>query len=477
MTVTVTGAALTLEEVVAVARRDEPVQLDPNARERMRASRGVVERALQRNEPVYGLTTGVAELKRIRVGATGLERFNSDLIRSHRIAQGPPFAGDVVRAAMLRLLNGLASAYPGVRPELAERLVDALNRSPAPTVRSLGSLGQADLAPNADLAAAVFAGISLAPGEALALVDNNAFGSAAAALAVVDLAQLLELLTLAGAMSLEGFAANLSILDRLVTVSRPFPGVRRAVASLTHLLAGSFLWHPGAARNLQDPLTFRTMPQGLGALDDALDYARRQVTLELNASQSNPIVALENDALLSVGNFEILPVAAALDFVRVALSPALTSAAERIGKLVATPWSALPTGLNPDGGAGMGLAELAVAVVAIAGEARSLANPVSTEVVSSSLAEGIEDRITLAPLAARRLSEMVELGRRVAAIEMVVAAQAIELRGNQPLGAGTGKGVRMIREHVPFLASDADFPADLEPVIAGLRSFSLSSPR
>ena len=431
----------------------------------MQACRQVVERALARNEPVYGLTTGVAELKRVRLGSSELERFNADLIRTHRVGQGPLFGRDVVRAAMLRLLNGLASGYPGVRPELAEVLVQALNGDARPPVRSLGSVGQADLGANADLVAAVFNGVRLGPGEALALVDNNAFGSATAALAIADAGQLAGILALAGAMSLEGFAANLSIIHPVVAASRPFAGIQHAVEALGRFLEGSFLWKQGAARNLQDPLTFRNLPQMLGALEDALGYARSQAAIELNASESNPIVSLESDRLISVANFEILPLAAALDFVRIALASALASAAERAAKLVASPWSGLPTGLNPQGGAAMGLAEFGVAVVSLAGEARTLANPVSAEVVSSSLAEGIEDRITLAPLSARRLEEMVALGRHVAAIEMLVAAQAMELRGSKPLGVGTGQGFRLIREHVPYLASDADFPDDLEPVV------------
>ena len=473
MTVVVTGSTLTLDEVVAVARGDVPVALDPRAIDRMEASRRVVEQALPGSEPVYGLTTGVAELKRVRVDASEVERFNADMIRLHRMAQGPRAHPDVVRAVMLRLLNGFAAGYPGVRPALARVLVNALNEGARPVVRSLGSVGQSDLGPNADLAAELFGDVKLAAGEALALLNQNAFSTGASSLALWDAAQLAGTMAVAGALSLEGFAANLNMLHPTIAASRPYPGLRRALGRLRFHLEGSYLWESGAARNLQDPLTFRTLPQGLGALEDALDYAKAQLAIELNASQGNPIVAIEDERVISVGNFDVLPVSAALDFVRVALAPVLTSSAERALKLLAEPWSGLPPGLNPLRDAGLGLGELGVADQALVAEARLLAQPVSFEVVSSSLAEGIEDRVTMAPLSARRLAEMVSLGNRAAAIELVVAAQAVEQRGVKPLGRGTAEAFAAIRGRVPFLREPRQFPSDLEGVVELLRSGTL----
>ena len=474
MTVTVTGSTLTLDDVVAVARHDVVVALDPRALDRMQASRQVVDRILTREEPVYGLTTGVAELKRVRVQPHDMERFNADLIRSHRVAPGPPFEPDVVRAALLRLLNGFAAGYPGVRPELAQVLVTALNDGAHPVVRSRGSVGQGDLGANADVAATLFAEQRLAAGEALALLNHNALSTGLAALAIWDTTRLAETLAVAGALSLEGFAANLSVIHPAVAASRPYPGIQQSVAQLRALLDGSYLWRTGAARNLQDPLSFRGLPQTLGALGDAIDYAARQLAIELNASQGNPIVVVDDDRVISTANFDPLPLAAALDLLRIALAPALTSAVERTLKLLASSWSGLPPGLNVQGGAGLGLAELGVAQQALVAEARLLAQPVSFEVVSSSLAEGIEDRISLAPLSARRLAEMVSLGQRAAAIELVVAAQAVEVRGATPLGKGTAEALTSIRRRLPFLGEPRQFPADLEAIVDLVRSGAVS---
>src|SRR3989442_11894304 len=200
---------------------------------------------------------------------------------------------------MLRLANGLAAGTAGVRPELAQRLVDALNDGRRPHVRELGSLGQADLAPNADLAHELYRDVRLAAGEGLALLNNNAFSTGAAALAVADCARLLDALDVAGALDLEAFGANLGSLHPAVGETRPYPGLRASLDRLRALLEGSYLWDEGAARNLQDPLTFRCLPQMHGAVRDALDFAGRQLGIELNAAQSNPLVVTEEGRIVS----------------------------------------------------------------------------------------------------------------------------------------------------------------------------------
>lgn len=475
MTVALTGRSLTLEEVLRVARGGEAVELAPEALERLARARAVVEAALGRGEPVYGLTTGVASRKRAAVSATDVAAFNRLLIRSHRVGQGPAAPADVVRAALLRLVNGFAGGTTGVRPELAETLVRALNEREPPPVRLLGSVGQADLAPNADLADGVLGDFELAAGEALALVNNNSFGTGFSALALADAERLLDALEAAAALDLEAFAANLSILHPAVAETRPYPGLRSTLARLRTLLEGSFLWEEGAARNLQDPLTFRGIPQVLGAARDALGFALEQLAVELNSSHSNPLVVADEERIVSVSNVEVLPLAAAVDFVRIALAPALTAANERLMKLLQAPFSGLSDGLAAGSAHEDGLAELGNAGQALAAEARLLAQPVSFELASTTQAEGIEDRMTLAPLGARRLAEMVELGERIVAIELVVAAQAVDLRKAGPLGTGTRRLYDLVRSGAPFTGPGEAVPQDLEPVRDLVRSGAVTS--
>jgi len=479
MTISLNGSDLTVTQVVAVARHGETVALAPEAIAAMRVSRAVVQDVLAGGEPVYGLTTGVGERKAYLLDPAERQRFNHRLVLNHRIAQGDAAPADVVRGAMLCLANSYAAGVTGVRPELAEMIVTLLNEGFAPPVRRLGSIGQGDLGPMADLAHGLItrSGFEVAENEGLALVSSNAFTTAWACLATADAEALLAVFDVAGALDLEAFGANVASLHPVIEQIRPFPGLIATLHQLRLLLAGSYLWQPGAARFLQDPLTFRCLPQIHGAARDALGYVMSILQIELNSSQSNPVVVPatnepgnepgnEQGRIVSVGNFDIGHLAAALDFLRIALAPVVTSANERAVKLLQAPYSGLPAGLAAGAGSpDDALAELAVAGQAITVEARTLAHPVSYELASSVKGEGIEDRATMAPLSARRLADMIALSARVVAIELVVAAQAIDLRAPGQLGLGTGRAYRMIRELVPFTQADGTLPADLEPLV------------
>ena len=478
MTITLNGSDLTVTQVVAAARHGKAVALAPEAIAAMRRSRTVVQDVLAGGEPVYGLTTGVGERKSYLLDPAERQRFNHRLVLNHRIAQGDAAPADVVRGAMLCLANSYAKGVTGVRPELAEMIITLLNEGFAPPVRRLGSIGQGDLGPMADLAHGLItrSGFEVAENEGLALVSSNAFTTAWACLATADAEALLAVFDVAGALDLEAFGANVACLDPVIEQTRPFPGLAVTLHQLRLLLAGSYLWQPGAARFLQDPLTFRCIPHIHGAARDALGYVLNILQLELNSSQSNPVVVVPEQRIVSVGNFDIGPLAAALDFLRVALAPGVTSANERAVKLLQAPFSGLPAGLAASAGSpDDALAELAVAGQAITVEARTLAHPVSYELASSVKGEGIEDRATMAPLSARRLADMIALCARVAAIEFVVAAQAIDLRSPGQLGLGTGRAYRMIRELVPFTQADGTLPADLEPLVELVARGTLTS--
>jgi histidine ammonia-lyase len=469
VTVLLTGRDLVLDDVVRVARGGEQVALDRGARDHMDATHAVVRTTMAAGSAIYGTTTGVGVLKRIGVGPLDAAGYSSWMLAHHLVGQGPPAPTDVVRATTLRLANHFAEGSPGVRPVLADRLIEALNGGEAALVHTIGSVGQADLAPLAELAVALIGDMELEPGEGTALLDSNAFSTAWAALAITDTSALLDALDVAGAVSLDGFAANPTMIHPAIGAVRPYPGIRATLDHLGALLEGSAIHEPGIARNLQDPLSFRNVPQIQGACRDALDHVGSVLAIELNANQGNPIVVPAEDRVISVANFEILPLAAALDYLRIVLATALGVATERIVKSLYTPWSGLPTGLAPERDtAHAGLTYLSLAAQSLAVEARLLAGPVSFELTSTAHAEGIEDRTTMAPLAARRLAEMVELGSTIVAIELAVGAQAVEVRGHRA-GAGTARAVAAVRRHVPFLSMDVQVP-DVKGLAAAVRA-------
>jgi len=476
---------LSIADVVRVAIGQADVVLEPAAHDRMLASRAVIERALERGESVYGLTTGVGPQKRVAVSLADQVRFNRLMVMAHCVGHGPKAPAEFVRAAMFVRAEGLALGAAGVRPELVERLVDALNAGMTPTVHLIGSVGQGDLSPLAEIARALIGAgseadlmaraglrpVKLAPREALALISSNAFSIGIAALAVHQARTALMALERSTALAFEGFVANVSALDPAVGRLRPHDGIGQTIRCVrAQLEEGALLTGARVARNLQDPLCFRVVPQTHAAARHALDHAEGLIETELRSAADNPAVLAGEDRVVGQGNHDMTLIVVALDYVRLALAQAVTIANERIQKLLDPRFSGLPSGLREahelieDG-----LGVVGHGAAALAAEIRLLAAPVALELPTSSAAEGIEDRVTLAPVAARRLHEMTGYVTRLAAVELVCAAQAVDLRGvARDLGRGTSTAYAAVRASMPFVAAGQAPLDDLEPLVAWL---------
>ncbi len=458
-----TGDGLTVDDVVAVARGGRRVGLAPEALERITVARAVVLRMVESGEPVYGLTTGVGALRDMHLDSADAARYSRLTIESHCTGHGPPLPDDVVRAAMLHRVNALARGRAMVRPEVAHAYLDALNSDYTPTVHAMGSVGQSDLPAMAEIARGLLdRGLVLQQGEALAMLNANSLSVGHGALALHGAARLIDSFDVVAGLSMEGFCANLSVIHPDVALVRPYPGLGHTVRRMRDLLEGSYLWRPGIARQLQDPLAFRCIPQTHGAFRDALGFVRDQLEIELNSSGDNPLLVPAENRIVSVGNFDITPVAAAFDFLRLALGQVLTLACERVQKHLAERYSGLATGLRANDSPDDVLALIGGGAAALAAEARLLAPPVSLELPTSSIAGGIEDHMTMAPLGARRLAYMTELGARLAAVELMAAAQAIDLRGRPQLGAGTQPAYAATRERIAFVAAGETPSHDLD---------------
>jgi histidine ammonia-lyase len=273
-------------------------------------------------------------------------------------------------------------------------------------------------------------------------------------------ADLLDAFDVTAALSLEAYGANLSTIHPEATRMRPHPGQSRAADRLRELLEGSYLWRPGAARNLQDPLSFRCVPQTHGACYDAHAYSRGTMEVELNSASDNPLVLLDDQSIISVGNFDVVALAVAFDLLRVAVAQVVHLANERIQKHLWSQFSGLPTGLAAQDG-DEGLRPLGYTSASLAAEARVLANPVSLD-YRGQIAEGFEDHASMAPLGVRKTEELLSIARRTAALELTVATRAIDLRGNPPLGAGTRIASAIARE---FATTD---PEERWPDVDGL---------
>ncbi len=489
---------LSIDDVRDVAVLMRPVAIGDAARLRMQAGRDVVEQALAEGRPVYGLTTAYGALKHLVLRAIHVEdtddspgdgvdepqdiqaAFNRAAVLSHLVGHGVPAPESVVRAAMLVRAVGFTQGHSGVRPAVADAYVAALNAHFHPRVRSVGSLGMSDLAPLAEIAYSLMGEAADAPAlaaagldpivpqakEAIAMMSANAFSVGWGSLALTDAEIALDGLDAAAALSYEGVLGNTSALRPEVADARPYPGATATVQHLRGLLEDGELLDGDIARELQDPLSFRIVPQTHGAARDALRHTRVQLTIELGAAGDNPFVSLATGDLISAGNFDSTPVAIALDYARLGLAQAVTISAERVQKLLNTRFTGLATHLRadeelPDDG----LAMLGYSAAAAAGELRLLATPVSLETPTSSIDESVDDRIVLTALASRRFAEMVTLARHVIAVELVCAAQAVDLRQRRDrLGRGTARVYDAVRELVPFTGPGEAITADLAPL-------------
>jgi histidine ammonia-lyase len=467
--------------VTRFARGRVPVELDPAALGRMAAARQVVEAYLADGRPAYGLTTGLGARVVESLPGDALAAFSRQTILGRATSVGAPLPSEVVRAAMLVRANGLARGGSGARPALAEALVALLRAGVHPVVPEIGSVGAADICllshvglvllgegtaevggtivpGRRGLDAAGLAPLELAPKDGLALISSNAVSAAAAALALADGRQALAAAQIAAALSMEGFRASLTPLDDRVTAARPAPGQAECAAGLLELLAGGSLTRPGASRRLQDPLSFRCTSQVHGSLLASLAHLESALAPELNGAGDNPLVLAESGEILSTGNFHVPALAVAADAVALALAQVADLSAARSSRLLSAPLTDLPGNLAAPGSAGAGLGPLRKTAGALVAEICHGAAPVT---LASRVADGVEDAATGAPLATRRLARLLDLFSLLLAVELVIAARAVDLAAPEVLGRGTGPAHALVREL-------AGVPDEERPLGAGL---------
>jgi len=446
--VTLNGESLTLEQVAAVARGGEPVEISAEAVRRMRASREQVEKLAQGETPVYAVNTGVGYLADTRISAEDLEQLQENVVRSHACGVGEPLPAEAVRAMMLIRANVLAKGLSGIRPVIARRLCALLNRGVTPVAPSRGSVGASgDLAPLAHIALvligegeAEFGGERMEGGKALAaagiepvklrakegisLVNGTQAMLALGALALLDIEDLCEAADVACALSTDALRGTPRAFDRRIHEARPHPGQRASARLLERLLEGSEIRESHrTCRHVQDAYSLRCAPQVHGAVRDAAAEARRVFTIELNSATDNPLVF--DGEILSGGNFHGQPLALVLDSLAIALC-ALAGISERRIDRIVNPMlnEGLPAFLASHAGLESGLMMWQVTAAALVAELRVLATPASPGSITTS--GNKEDFVSMGMTAALKLWQGVKLARTVLAIEMMAASQAIE---------------------------------------------------
>ncbi len=488
-----TGSNLDIDTLARIAEGAGDVSLAAAARARVAVARAVVERFAAGERPIYGLNTGLGGNLKHRLAPDEIPAFQIQFVVGRAIGVGEPLPRATVRAAMLARANAMALGGAGVSPAVLDLLIAMLNRDVTPVVPRWGSIGAGDLGLLAHIAlvvigrgqalhqgrvlagaealqAAGLAPAELGPKDGLALCNGNALSAAMAGLALQWARRVLRLADQAAALSFEGYAANPAIFDPRLAAARPAAGQVAAARRFRELLEGSSLYDAGA-RSIQDALSFRCLSQVHGAAHDAMERAVAACELELNAAADNPLVLAADDEMLSTGNFHLVALSLAGDTLAMALSSVAAMAVGRIVKLMQGELTQLPRYLTPIGGASAGFVSMQKTAVALYGEIRRHANPAGLD--QFAVSETVEDHSPQAPLVYAKLADQVAALERLVPLEMLVAAQAVDLRKPKCLGEGTAPLHAAIRAAVPALKEDRENGRDVETIVAMLRAMAL----
>jgi len=486
---------LTLEQIDAVARGRQAVEIGPAARRRIEDGRRFIEMALAEDRPVYGLTRGLGARVTTSVDPAERAEMSHIMLRARACGSGPSFPQDAIRAFLLARLASMGQGRSGVRLLLAERLAEMLNRGVHPLVHEIGAHGASDLPLTAELGlpvmgeGRVYYGDELLPAaeglaragleplilkekEGLGLCSASSVSAGLGALVLHDARQLLALAEATAVLSFEAFRANLSPIDPRVVAAHPAPGQAEAAAALHAYLKGSALTEPGAARRVQDPISLRCASHAFAGLHAALTFAEPYVMAEINGSGDNPIVLYEDDEVLSTGNFQTIGLAHSFDLLGIALYTVASMGSQRTGRLMRKTYTDLNDGLSrhPDSTVRIGMGLLGHNARHVAKEIQVLAQPAS---LSDDSGYEVEDHEPMTPLAVRSAWHILPLWRQILAAELIVAAEAFDQR--QPSRpAAVAVALRdAVRAEIPPFEDDRSHSEDLERVSALIESGAL----
>ena len=487
------GDSLTLEAVARIADQREPVTLTPEAATRVDRARAVVDARAAGAAAVYGVNTGFGALADTAIPRESLGALQLNLLRSHAAGVGAPLPVRAVRASMALRANVLAKGYSGIRRETLDLLLAMLNRGVHPVVPSRGSVGASgDLAPLAHLAlvlvgeghasvggaapvvdgaealrTAGLAPITLESKEGLALINGTQPSTAIAALACIGAERLTRAADITAALSIDGLRGSYHPFEARIHDARPHQGQRDAAANIFALLQDSAInrSHENCGR-VQDAYSMRCAAQVHGAARDALAFVRRTLTIEANAATDNPMVFGDADEIVSGGNFHGAPIAVAADLLAIAVTQLATISERRSDRLVNPALSGLPPFLTTASGLQSGYMIAQVTAAALASELKTLAHPASVDTIPTSANK--EDHVSMSMGAALKAEQAVQHTAHVLAVEVLCAAQAIDLLAPLQSSAALRRTHTFVRSLAPTLVDDRPPAPDLERIAAAI---------
>src|SRR5512136_1586741 len=492
MAIVLQGAGLTIEQLVQIARFGEKVELHPDALERIRKCRAMLEEKLQAREIMYGTNTGIGEFSEVVLTDEQVKQFQKYLIYNHAAGIGEPCPVEHIRGAMAGRINVHAHGNSGCRPEITQTLVEMLNKEVTPVVCQKGSVGACgDLAPMSQIALLMMgegeafyqgerlpgnvalerAGIPI-PGlqarDGLATINGSNLLTAMSALHLYDMNRWLKQAEIACAMSLEALLANLKPYDVRLHQLRGFNGAVRSAQAIMKCIQGSDLITGKLKTKVQDAYSMRSTPQVIGAAHDAIAYAKSQVEIELNGVGDNPIWIPEAKLTLTGANFQGSPVSLPMDMAGAAITMVCVLSERRLNRLTNPALSVgLPEFLTRGAGMFSGMMLSQYTADALIVEQRILSMPASIQSIPAAADQ--EDFVSMGMNTAIKSGQILDNAYGVLGIEFMGAAQALDFRQFTP-GAGTQAARAVIRRHVAHLDVDRPLFDDHNAMKALVRS-------
>jgi histidine ammonia-lyase len=491
-TITLTPGALTLDQLHQLMARPHHLALDPSCWPKVEAAAQLVATVAAGDDPVYGVNTGFGKLASVRIPQGQIEELQRRLVVSHMCGCGPPLPDPVVRLTLILKATSLALGHSGVQRATIDLLLALLNHDVLPVIPAKGSVGASgDLAPLAHLAGCLIGvgdvrvrgtvraaadalreigetPLTLAAKEGLALINGTQVSAALALAGLFAARAVLQAALVAGAMSVDAARGSDTPFDPRLVAVRNQPSQIRVAERLTALLALSEIRasHREGDERVQDPYSLRCQPQVMGPCLELLDVAAATLAREANGVSDNPLVFEGDAALLSGGSFHGQTVAFAADQLALALAETGSLSERRIALLTDAHLSGLPAFLTPQPGLNSGFMLPHIAAAALASENQHLAHPASID--SRPTSANQEDHASMATYAARRLLEMTENAATIVAIELLAAAQGIELRKPLETSPALQGFVRKVREHSAFLDEDRPLHRDICALAAAI---------
>ncbi len=482
MTITLDGSGLTVEKVIRIARDGEQVDIHPDALERIKSCRAMLEEKIAAREIMYGVNTGIGEFSEIVLDDEQVAQFQRYLIYNHAAGIGDPAPIEYVRGAMAGRINVHCHGNSGCRPEITQTLLAMLNKGVTPFVCQKGSVGACgDLAPMSQIALLMmgegqaYYQDELLPGDealkradipvpglqardGLAVINGSNLLTAMSAIHLYDMERWLRQAEIACAMTLEALLANMKPYDERLHQVRGFGGAVRSANAIRKCIEGSDLTTGKMKTRVQDAYSMRSSPQVIGAAHDALAYARSQVEIELNGVGDNPIFLPEHKLTLTGANFQGTPVSLPMEMAGASITMISVLSERRLNRLLNPALSAgLPDFLTKGAGMFSGMMLSQYTADSLIVEQRILSTPAA--VMSIPAAADQEDFVSMGMNTALKNQQIIDNAYGVLGIEFMAAAQALDLREFQP-GVGSDTARTVIRQHVDYLDEDRSLYPD-----------------